>query len=340
MGKTNLLDAIYYLSMTKSNFGNTNRQLVQHGADFFRLEGEYIRDGKKEKVVAKFQLPKTKQFERNGVSYKKLVEHIGLLPLVMIVPDDTLLVTGGSGERRKFIDNTLSQLDSQYLQQLLVYNKNLRQRNAALRQFGREGQFDQSLISAYDEQMAAPAAQIHERRTSFVEQFAVVFEQYYTTICLGQESARLQYRSQLEGQDYESLVREYLAKDRIMQRSGVGIHKDDLKFELGGYPLKRFASQGQLKSFVLALKLAQYEFIHQQKEESPILLLDDIFDKLDRQRVGQLIALLMEQNFGQVCITDTHESRLTEIVGQYNTHFQLYEVASGQVQMRQNNMDQ
>ena len=337
MGKTNLLDAIYYLCMTKSNFGQGHQQLVQHEADFFRLEGIFQLNEKEEKIVAKVIPRKTKQFERNTIPYKKLMEHIGLLPVVMIIPDDTQLVTGGSEERRRFMDNTLSQLDQEYLRQLLVYNKNLRQRNAALKQFGKSGHFDQALLDAYDAQMIEPAELLYEKRRAFITQFVQVFEQLYITISQAQEAATLVYQSHLKERNYKECVNMALQKDCILQRSTVGIHKDDLQFRLGSFPVKRFASQGQLKSFVLALKLAQFEFLRQQKGKAPILLLDDIFDKLDRQRVGQLVHLLMEQNFGQVCITDTHEHRLAEIVQHYDADYRQFFVDSGQAFFKSDN---
>ncbi|MEM1322031.1 MAG: DNA replication/repair protein RecF [Bacteroidota bacterium] len=335
MGKTNLLDAIYYLCMCKSNFGLTDGHICRHEADFFRLEGRFVREGKKEKVVAKVIPRKKKSMERNDVLYKTLSEHIGLLPVVMIIPDDTKLVTEGSEERRRLVDNTLSQYDAAYLSDLLRYNRLLKQRNAALKQMGAEGRFNLRLIQAYDQQMVEPARHIHQKRQAFLAQFVTVFQQYYSSISGRQEEVDCRYHSQLEKEDFLTLMEAASEKDRILQRTTAGIHKDDLKLFIDGHVLKRFASQGQLKSFVLALKLAQYDFLRQEKNIAPLLLLDDIFDKLDSQRVKQLIDLLMEQNFGQVCITDTHNHRLKEVIEAYQTAHKLFRVDKGQVQEEQ-----
>ncbi|MEM9823238.1 MAG: DNA replication and repair protein RecF [Bacteroidota bacterium] len=331
MGKTNLLDAIYYLCMCKSNFGIRDRQVVQHGTSFFRLEGRFAGDQEQEIIVAKVIPGKKKEMERNGVAYQRLFEHIGLIPVVMIVPDDTLLVSEGSEGRRKFLDNTLSQLDRQYLEQLLAYNKVLRQRNAALKQFAKNGYFDAALIETYNKQMLNPAAFIHQRRQAFLENFDPVFKEYYQIISKDAEKVDCTYVSRLAANSLSELFVASREKDRILQRTTAGIHKDDLKFIINGYALKTFASQGQLKSFVLALKLAQFEFLRKEKKIAPILLLDDIFDKLDRHRVEQLIGLLLERQFGQIFITDTHENRLEEIVKKFDSTFLNFKIEDGVV---------
>lgn len=334
MGKTNILDAVYYLCMCKSSFGLRDRHIIQHERDFFRLEGHFIRQAKKEKIVAKVQTGRNKKVvERNEVPYSRLFEHIGLLPVVMIVPDDTLLISGGSEERRRFMDNTLSQLDAAYLSQLLQYNKLLKHRNAALKQMAIEGGYDEALIGAYNRQMLAPAAVIYEKRAAFIQAFVPVFQQYYARISNERELATCVYRSQLADASFEDLLEESAGKDRILQRTTKGIHKDDLIFRLDDHEVKRFASQGQLKSFLLALKLAQYEWLRQEKGIAPILLLDDIFDKLDRQRVRHLIEVLIEKNFGQVFITDTHESRLEEIVAHLSKHYRKFQVQEGKTEL-------
>ncbi len=331
MGKTNLLDAIYYLCMCKSNFALTDAHICRHESDFIRLEGLFQRADKKEKVVAKVIPRKKKTFERNDVAYKTLSEHIGLLPVVMIIPDDTRLVTEGSEERRRLIDNTLSQYDADYLLALLRYNRLLRQRNAALKKMGMEGNYNAALIQAYNEQMGAPAKSIYQKRADFVKQFITVFQQYYSAISGKQEQVDCLYSSQLAKEDFGLLLEQSADKDRVLQRTTVGVHKDDLKLMIDGHALKRFASQGQLKSYVLALKLAQYDFLRQEKKIAPILLLDDIFDKLDSHRVKQLIALLMEQNFGQVCITDTHDKRLEEVIEGYHSGHKKFKVEQGKI---------
>lgn len=330
MGKTNILDAIYYLCMCKSHFGTNDRDVVQHDMDFLRLEGYFYKKEKKEKVVAKVIPRKKKEFERNDVTYDKLSEHIGLMPVVFIAPDDTYLAKEGSEARRRFVDNTLSQLDREYLRELIAYNKILKQRNAALKNFAAERYFDPALLLIYDEQMLAPAAKIYEKRVAWMKNFNPVFQEYYGVISGDREAVGVRYRSQLIDADFKELLDTVQEKDRILQRSTVGIHRDDLVFTIEDYPLKKFSSQGQLKSFVLALKLAQYEMLRHDTSIKPLLLLDDIFDKLDRTRVRQLLQLILEKDFGQIFITDTHESRLAEIVDGFGADYRLFKVENGQ----------
>lgn len=326
MGKTNLLEAIYYLCMTKSPFSTNDRLLPFHGTDFFRLEGKFESG---DKIVAKVIPGKQKTLEKNDKAYDRLSDHIGQVPVVMIVPDDTQLVSEGSEERRRFIDNTLSQLDASYLKNLIAYNRVLKQRNAALREMGKGGYFDEALITAYDRQLLDPAAAIFEARSAFVEQLFPLFEKFYKIIADDAESVTGAYISKLSAVSYTDLLSESREKDRILQRTTTGIHKDDLKLLINERPVRKFASQGQLKSFVLSLKLAQYDLLKQQKGKNPLLLLDDIFDKLDRYRVEQLISLLLDQDFGQIFITDTHENRLEKIVEQYATDYRKFTVENG-----------
>lgn len=328
MGKTNLLESIYYMCMTKSSFGTNDRQVVMQGADFFRIEGK-LSNG--DKIVAKVVPGKQKQMERNDVAYSRLSEHIGLLPVVMIVPDDTQLVSDGSEERRRLIDNTLSQLDGKYLTNLIAYTKVLKQRNAALKEMGKNRYFDPELIKIYNDQLLAPAAYIHEARQRFVTEFQPVFQKYYEVISNEAETVAVLYASKLSESSLADLLLENLEKDRILQRTTVGIHKDDLKFIINGNPLRRFGSQGQLKSFVLALKLAQFDFLKKEKGKLPFLLLDDIFDKLDRFRVAQLVGLLLDEDFGQIFITDTHENRLEQIVNEYAADYRKFVVEEGRI---------
>jgi DNA replication and repair protein RecF len=329
MGKTNLLDAIYYLCMCKNYAGVNDRKLVFHENDFFRLEGTFYLKKKKEKIVAKVIPGKKKVIENNDVPYKKIMEHIGSFPVVMIVPDDTLLVTEGSEIRRRFLDNTLSQLEPLYLSNLMIYNKVLKQRNAALKQFAMERIYDEKLIGSYNQQLLKPAELIYKKRDSFSKEFTPLFEKYYHIISGEQETVKCEYFSQLENENLKTLLKQYAKKDSILQRTTCGIHRDDLKFFLGGHSLKNFASQGQLKSYVLALKLAQYEMLRIRKEVAPLLLLDDIFDKLDQFRVKHLISLLIEKKFGQIFITDTHENRVQDIIEKFDTDFKKFVIDSG-----------
>lgn len=329
MGKTNLLDAIYYLCMGKSYFNTPDSMIARHDSDFFRLEGQFEVNEKPEHIVAKVIPRKKKELERNRTPYPRLSEHVGLLPVVMIAPDDTYLVSEGSEARRSFLDNTLSQIDPDYLSQLILYNKLLQQRNALLKQFGESRTYNASMVEVYNQQMLAPARVLTEARERFMEQFRPVLQQAYEVISGGAETVDCTYRSKLKKTPFEALLLEAAEKDRLLQRTTAGPHKDDLIFTIAGYPLKRFASQGQLKSFVLALKLAQYQVLGQEKKTSPILLLDDIFDKLDRQRVQYLLKLLQNRTFGQVFITDTEQDRLAGIIQQTGQDFLVYKVREG-----------
>lgn len=328
MGKTNLLDAVYYLCMGKSRSGN-DRNVVRKGAGFFRLEGLFFRQEKKEKIVAKVLPGKQKTIERKDAPYSRIGDHVGWLPVVFKAPGDTALAMDGSEERRRFLDNTLCQLNQQYLRQLLSYNKVLQMRNAALKQFSEKHNFNDALLATYDGQLQEPAAGIFAQRNEFIARFEPLFQKYYRLICEEKESPGCRYRSQLDGQDYATLLTQTLEKDRVLQRTTAGVHKDDLVFQLNDLPLKRFASQGQLKSFVLSLKLAQYECLKQEKAMRPILLLDDLFDKLDDQRVNQLIKLLVRQDFGQVFITDTHPERMEEIARKLKGKYKKFIIENG-----------
>jgi DNA replication and repair protein RecF len=337
MGKTNVLDAIYYLCMTKSHFKSSDRNIVRHGEDFFRLEANFVTENLNEskstkgsKLIVKVQPRKRKEFELNQAIYDKLSDHIGQFPVVMIAPDDTLMAMEGSEERRRFLDNTLCQLDANYLTNLMHYNKVLSQRNKLLKQFAETRTFDEILIKTYNKQLLAAAEYIHQKRSDLMTIFLPIFKDYYAQISGNQEVVVCEYISKLNHEKFEVLLNESLAKDRILQRTTTGIHKDDLKFVFNDTVVKQFASQGQLKSYILALKLAQYELLRQEKSIAPLLLLDDIFDKLDANRVQQLLKLLIQKKeFGQIFITDTHEERVAEIVEQFEMDFKQFIVENG-----------
>ncbi|NUO02111.1 MAG: DNA replication/repair protein RecF [Saprospiraceae bacterium] len=321
MGKTNLLDAIYYLCMGKSYFAQNEAQIAFHESDFFRIEARIDLEGKEEKIVAKVIPRRQKIFERNDVAYKKISEHVGTLPVVIIAPDDTQIVTEGSEARRRFLDNTLCQFDPAYLQQLIVYERILDQRNALLKRLADQPGADRSLLRVYAEQLVAPAEAIHKARVAFVRNLRPVLQSLYEKISGGKEEIDCQYQSQLDGANFSTLLQQREEKDCILQRTTSGIHRDDLIFIIGGHPLKHFASQGQLKSFVLSLKLAQYEWLKTAKNTLPFLLLDDIFDKLDAGRVAMLMELLCTEVYGQVFITDTDEDRVAKIAGSQRMPF-------------------
>lgn len=335
MGKTNLLDAIYYLCMGKSYFGISDRYIIKKETDFFRLEGDFTLDSnKKETLVAKIQPPSRKVLENNKIPYDRIAEHIGKFPVVIIVPDDAQLITEGSEIRRRFVDNTLSQLDANYLKELMTYNHVLKQRNALLKQYeGRPASADLLLI--YDQQLEKPASYIYTQRRDFVDVFMTPFDAAHKAICGGNEKVQLVYKSGLKDNSLTNLLKESRERDRILQRTTKGIHKDNLVFTLEGQPLKKFGSQGQLKSFVLALKLAQYSFLKTAKRKQPLLLLDDVFDKLDPARVNQLIDYILEGDFGQIFISDTDPDRIQRILDAQKVDPLVFHIINGTVNNEQ-----
>ena len=332
MGKTNLLDAIYYLCMCKSHFLASDSDVILRGADFLRVEGLIQKKKQREKIVAKVQARRKKVFERNDVPYSVLSDHIGFLPVVMIAPDDTELVKEGSEGRRRFLDNTLSQLDNNYLTNLIYYNRILEQRNSLLKKSLDEGvnkELD-NLLTIYDSQLLPSAAYIFKKRKQFIQDFEPVFNEIYQKIADLRETVMIEYESQLNSENRDKdLWTNSREKDKILQRTTIGIHRDDLVFGMGDKSVKKFGSQGQLKSFVIALKLAQYEILRGVKTESPILLLDDIFDKLDENRVRNLLQLILNQSFGQIFITDTHEVRMNAILESSDTDFKVFFIDNG-----------
>jgi DNA replication and repair protein RecF len=326
VGKTNVLDAIYYLSFAKSYFNSVAIQNIKHNEPFFMIEGEYILNDRTEKIVCSLKRGQKKVLKRNGKSYDKFSEHIGQIPLVIISPADRDLVTEGSDTRRKFIDGVISQQNKTYLQDLIAYNKVLSQRNALLKYFAANRTFDALNLSVYNEQLANYGARIYEIRKEFLEKFIPIFNEKYQIISGDKESVNLKYKSQLEDFSMLEILQKSLEKDRVLQYTSSGIHKDDLSFEIEEYPIKKFGSQGQQKSYLIALKLAQFEFIKQQSNIIPILLFDDIFDKLDENRVLQLIELVNNDEFGQIFITDTHSERTENIVKQSNKPYKIFKL--------------
>ena len=326
VGKTNILDAIYYLSFAKSYFNSVAVQNIRHGEAFFMIEGDYILNDRNEKIVCSLKKGQKKVLKRNGKSYEKFSEHIGQLPLVIISPADRDLVTEGSDTRRKFIDGVISQQNKNYLKDLLSYNKVLSQRNALLKYFAANRTFDALNLEVYNEQLSEYGARIFEVRKVFLEKFIPIFNEKYQIISDDKETVNLVYKSQLNDFSMKDLLQQSLEKDKMLQYTSSGIHKDDLSFEIGNYPIKKFGSQGQQKSYLIALKFAQFEFIKQQSNVVPILLLDDIFDKLDESRVLQIINLVDNDEFGQIFITDTHSERTENIVKQSNKLYQIFKL--------------
>jgi DNA replication and repair protein RecF len=328
VGKTNILDAIYYLSFSKSYFNSVAIQNIRHGESFFMIEGEYFLNDRNEKIVCSLKKGQKKVLKRNGKSYEKFSNHIGQLPLVIISPADRDLVTEGSDTRRKFIDGVISQQNKVYLQDLLLYNKVLTQRNALLKYFAANRTFDALNLSVYDEQLSEIGTRIYKIRKTFLEEFIPIFNEKYQIVSGDKEQVNLVYKSQLHNFSMDILLENSLQKDKIIQYTTTGIHKDDLNFEIGAYPIKKFGSQGQQKSYLIALKLAQFEFIKQQSNVTPILLLDDIFDKLDENRVLHIIQLVNNDEFGQIFITDTHFERTESILKKGSKAYEIFKLGS------------
>lgn len=326
VGKTNILDAIYYLSFAKSYFNTVAIQNIKHDASFFIIEGDYLIDERTEKIVCSLKKGQKKILKRNDKMYEKFSEHVGQFPLVIISPADRDLVTEGSEARRKFMDGVISQQNKLYLNDLISYNKVLTQRNALLKYFAANRTFDALNLSVYDEQLSNFGARIYEIRKQFLEAFIPIFNQKYQLISGNFEQVNLLYKSQLENFKLKDLLKKNLEKDKILQFTTAGIHKDDLSFDIGSYPIKKFGSQGQQKSYLIALKLAQFEFIKQKSKVTPILLLDDIFDKLDENRVSQIINLVNNEEFGQIFITDTHPERTENVVKMSNKPYEIFRI--------------
>ncbi|MEM6397702.1 MAG: DNA replication/repair protein RecF [Bacteroidota bacterium] len=325
-GKTNLLEAIYYLCMGKAHDSRLDAYAMRHGQDFFRLDSRFADPD--HRVVIKAAKKQRKVIEKDGKAYPRLAEHVGLLPVVLVTPEDTRLVQEGSELRRRLVDNALSQVDADYLQHLLVYNQLLKQRNALLK----SERPDMSLLDVYDQRMADPALYIYEKRKDFCPDFTQLVVEAHALISGGEaEQIGLTYKSQLADCPWIELMQSRREKDRILQRTTAGIHRDDLVFEQGDHPVKRVASQGQLKSFVLALKLAQYHLLKAQTGRRPLLLLDDIFDKLDQRRVAALLQLLMADDYGQIFITDTDAERISQLVDMDSENWALWDVVEGTI---------
>lgn len=326
VGKTNILDAIYHLSFGKSYFNPVALQNIKHNEDFFVVNGDYEKDDKPEKIVVSLKRGQKKVIKRNGKSYEKFSEHIGFLPLVIISPADRDLIIEGSSTRRKFIDSVISQSDKGYLSQLINYNKVLAQRNALLKYFALNHTFNADTLEVYNEQLTEYGTIIHEKRDAFLQAFIPIFKSRYEAISNGNERVDLVYESHLSEGDLITLLKANINKDKALQYTSVGIHKDDLVFNIEGHPVKKFGSQGQQKSFLIALKLAQFDFIKAQSGVNPILLLDDIFDKLDEQRVAQIIKLVDDENFGQLFISDTHADRTEDAVKQVHQSYEIFKL--------------
>jgi DNA replication and repair protein RecF len=325
-GKTSLLDAIHYLCFTKSYFIRSDNNIVQQGQNGFRVEGNFLLNGKEEKAICILRETGKKEFSVNGESYEKFSQHIGHYPCVIIAPDDAQLIIGGSEERRKFLDALLSQLDAGYLKNLITYNKILQQRNALLRSFAETGTLDFSLLDVLDEQLIAPGTQIFETRKVFLANFLPQVRQLYQDIAKQKEDVNFLYNSELLQTSFEELLKISRQKDCRAQRSTCGIHRDDIETYLGKLHFRNIASQGQRKSLLFALKLAELEILKKEKGFPPLLLLDDVFEKLDEGRIANLLQKVCVENDGQVFITDTNRERVEQHLESLVQAYQLIEL--------------
>ncbi len=333
MGKTNLLDAVYYLSFCKSATNPIDSQNMMHNQDFFVIQGFYQTElGDVEEVYCGMKRRQKKTFKRNKKEYSRLSDHIGFIPLVMVSPSDAELISGGSEERRRFMDVVISQYDKEYLEALIRYNKALQQRNTLLKA---EQEPDEELLSVWEEMMAATGEVVYRKRCEFINEFIPTFQTFYSHISQDQEQVNLTYQSHASQGNLLQLIQEHRVKDRIMGYSLKGVHKDDLVMQIGEYPIKREGSQGQNKTYLIALKLAQFDFLRRTgSNTTPLLLLDDIFDKLDASRVEQIVKLVAGDKFGQIFITDTNREHLDKIMQKIEGDYKVFSVENGRIQER------
>lgn len=331
-GKTTVLDAIHYLSFCKSYFNHIDSQNIKYDEGFFLLQARIERHGEEDKLSCGVKPGQKKQFRRNDKEYSRLADHIGRYPAVMLTPNDIDLIKEGSEVRRKFIDSIVSQYSREYLDRLMAYNKALIQRNNLLNYFAENKTFDEDALVVWDERLASFGDYLCQERRAFVQKFIPLFNELYAEIAPGAETVSLEYKTQLDHGSMNDLLLEHRRNDRGARRSTVGIHKDDLEFLIDGNPIKRFGSQGQQKTYLIALRLAQFAFVEKATGVKPILLLDDIFDKIDDKRVAALMRLVSQQRFGQIFITDTHEERIPALWNEIDAEIRTFHVRKGQIE--------
>ena len=324
VGKTNALDAIYFLAMGKSYSNSVTSQNISHQADFSIIEGVFNKSGKSLQIQCHLERKGKKTIKRNRKAYKKIADHVGLIPIVIISPTDRDLISEGSSVRRKFLDRTISQSNKSYLQNLLAYQRTLNQRNALLKHFASSNQFDKDTLSVFNEKLVQFGQPIYQARKKFVEAFQPLFQDRYQFISGDKEVVSIGYESKIGDNNFDILLEVSLQTDRILQHTSIGPHKDDLGFQINDFPIKKFGSQGQQKTFLIALKLAQFDVIRNQMNVLPILLLDDIFDKLDDYRVMQIINLVNDDSFGQLFVTDTNKERTENIIKQTAQSYSMF----------------
>jgi DNA replication and repair protein RecF len=331
-GKTNLLEAIHYLSFTRGKFHTHDESNIRHGETQFALNATFGKDGKRTDVTCIYSTESKKSISANGKEYARFSEHLGKFPVVMVAPNDVELIWDGGEIRRKYVDALLSQVDREYLEHLISYQGHVRQRNSLLKMFSESGRTDQDLIDSYDEKILASGEIIFQKRSGFVRAFQPLVSSRYAFLAQGlDEVAGLIYKSEAADPSFRQQFRDSLAKDLAAGRTTMGIHRDDFSFEINGRELKRFGSQGQQKSFLIALKLAEFDFLRLHKGEKPIVLLDDIFDKLDDERIRRLLQLVTAGEFGQIFITDARPGRTREVLRDAHIASQNFNVADGSV---------
>lgn len=323
VGKTNLLDAIYYLCFTKSYFSKSDQQNVHHGFQGFRIEGNFELDDEPQKAICILRETGKKEFFINDESYEKFSHHIGKFPCIIIAPDDVQIITGGGEERRRYLDALICQLDAKYLQNLIEYNRILQQRNGFLKSIAETKSYDAHLLQVYDEQLCETGNYIFGKRSSLLQVLLPLIKKFYDEIAVSEEPIQISYYSQLSKNSFAELVKQFRDRDLLSQRTNAGIHKDDIEVMFNNQLFKNIASQGQRKSLLFALKLAEFEILNQQKKFAPILLLDDVFEKLDEKRMYNLLYWVCIKNNGQVFITDTHDERINQHLTELNVKYQL-----------------
>ncbi|MEG0039800.1 DNA replication and repair protein RecF [Bacteroides sp.] len=329
MGKTNLLDAVYFLSFCKSAGNPIDSQNIRHEQDFFVIQGFYeAADGSPEEIYCGMKRRAKKQFKRNKKEYGRLSDHIGFLPLVMVSPADSELIAGGSDERRRLMDVVISQYDKEYLDALIRYNKALAQRNTLLKS---DQPVEEELFLVWEEMMAQSGEVVFRKREAFINEFIPIFQSFYSFISQDKERVGLSYESHARGASLLEVLKESRVRDRIMGYSLRGVHKDELNMLLGDFPIKREGSQGQNKTYLVALKLAQFDFLKRTGSTVPLLLLDDIFDKLDASRVEQIVKLVAGDRFGQIFITDTNREHLDRILQSVGSDYKMFRVEQGDI---------
>lgn len=326
-GKTNVIDAIYYLSMCKSSLPTTDGQNILHQAEFFVVEGHYTSDdAKNETIACTYSRKGGKVLKRNGKEYDRLADHVGVIPVVIVSPTDASLISDAADERRRYLNGFISQLDRSYLLAVMRYNAVLGERNKLLKVSS-----DEDMLLIYDRQLAEHARTIHRLRREYVERLQPLTADFYRTLSDDREQVTLDYRSELNDAPLEEILLRNRQRDLVNQFTASGVHRDDLVLKIGGYPLRKYGSQGQQKSFLIALKLAQYAIVAQERRERPLLLLDDLFDKLDAGRVTQLLRLVAGPEFGQIAITDCNPTRLRTILDDAGVPYRLFTVDGGTV---------